>query len=107
MQQHDLTLQGRSGRATCAPAQFGELAACLERAQFGDPDAMFELGLIFSTGDGVAPNYVIAHKWFNLSSAAGHAEARVMRAELAATMSGAEISEVQSQARAWYVRRAH
>lgn len=107
MRQHNIARQDQPNRAVFASPQLGEVEACLERAQLGDPDAMFELALIFSTGEGAVPDYVTAHKWFNLAAAAGQAEARIMRTELAATMSGAEIAEAQSQARAWQVRRAH
>lgn len=83
------------------------LAACLRRADNGDPDAMRELGLIFATGDGMAPDYVAAHKWFNLAAMSGNREARGMRTELADDMSAAEIAEAQQQARQWQLARAH
>ena len=34
-------------------------------AQTGAPDALFELGMLYATGRDVAPDLVVAHKWFN------------------------------------------
>ena len=77
------------------------------KAEAGEPDALFNLGLIYSTGDGVALDYVAAHKWMSLAAMAGSSEARTVRAELAQDMSAAELSEAQRQAREWQRTHAH
>lgn len=71
-------------------------------AAAGDVQALFELGVIFSTGgDGMDVDMVAAHKWFNLAAAQGHEEAAYCRAEISDEMSAREISIAQKEARAW------
>lgn len=70
-------------------------------AQSGTPDALFELGMIYSTGRDVDQDLVIAHKWFNLSALRGNDAAREYRMELAREMNKYQISDAQKQAREW------
>jgi TPR repeat protein len=77
----------------------------------GDGDALYDLGVAFSTGAcGTAVDYIEAHKWFNLAALNGNGRAQESRAEVADYMSAREIAEAQRQARAWLsatvVRRA-
>jgi len=64
-------------------------------------DAMYSLGILYSTGDGVPLDYIQAHKWFNLAAMMGNGDARDWRGQLAAEMSQLEIADAQKQARAW------
>ncbi len=64
-------------------------------------DAMYSLGIMYSTGDGVPMDYVEAHKWFNLSAMLGNADARGWRGQLAEEMRQTDIAEAQRQARSW------
>lgn len=75
-------------------------------AQGGQPDALFELGLIYSTGRDGTVDMIEAHKWFNLAAAAGHAEASLCRADISEEMTGREIAEAQRRARQWLVTAA-
>lgn len=70
-------------------------------ANHGAPEAQFHLGLIYSTGQGVDQDYVIARKWFNLAALQGSAEARRFRGEIAIDMTPQEIARAQRQAREW------
>jgi hypothetical protein len=70
-----------------------------------DADALFVLGMRYSTGRGVEQDLVNAHKWFNLSAMMGHEAALSSRGELAAEMTSAQIAEAQRQARDWLWRR--
>ena len=70
-------------------------------AESGAPEAQFRLGLMYSSGHQVAPNLVLAHKWFNLAAAAGYEAAREYRGAVAATMSEAEVATAQRLAREW------
>ncbi|MBA4208363.1 MAG: hypothetical protein C0454_02420 [Parvibaculum sp.] len=70
-------------------------------AEGGREDALYNLGLMYSTGHGVEADLVTAHKWFNLAAMKGSIAARSCRAELAAEMTAAEIAEAQRQAREW------
>jgi len=65
------------------------------------PDAMFELGMMYSSGHSVPVDLVIAHKWFNIAAMKGHAEAARLRREIAAEMLDAQIGQAQRAARDW------
>jgi len=71
----------------------------------GTPDALFELGLIYSAGRDVEPDLVSAHKWFNLAAMRGNEEAKRYRMEIAGEMTRDQIAEAQRQAREWLARR--
>ncbi len=73
----------------------------LSAARSGDPQAYYELGLMFSTGEGVELDLVEAHKWFNLAVIKGIESAKIYRAELASEMSTEDISAAQKSAREW------
>lgn len=78
------------------------LRSRLADAEAGNVDALFELGVVYSTGrGGVAVDLVEAHKWFNLSALSGCIRGQECRAEIALEMSAREIAEAQRQARAW------
>ena len=84
----------------------------LADANAGDVDALFDLGLTYSTGrGGVSVDLIEAHKWFNLAALSGSERGQECRAEIAMEMTAREIAEAQRQARAWlaesgYQRRA-
>lgn len=70
-------------------------------AQTGAHDALFELGLMYSTGRDVDADLVTAHKWFNLAALRGNSAALGYRKELAQEMSEYDVAEAQRQAREW------
>ena len=77
----------------------------------GDVEALYELGVAYSTGThGTQVDLIEAHKWFNLAALNGSAQAQACRAEIADEMTAREIAEAQRQARAWLsetnIRRA-
>lgn len=68
----------------------------------GDTQALFELGVIYSTGsENVAVDLVEAHKWFNLAAVHGSEAAHACRADISDEMSAREIAAAQRDARAW------
>jgi hypothetical protein len=74
----------------------------LRDAARGDANALFDLGVIYSTGTGGVPvDLIEAHKWFNLAAVSGLQPAQAARAEISEDMSAREIAEAQRQARAW------
>lgn len=78
------------------------LRSRLRDAETGDVDALFELGVSYSTGRGGAPvDLIEAHKWFNLASLSGCTRGQECRAEIALEMTAREIADAQRQARAW------
>lgn len=78
------------------------LRSRLADAERGDVEALFDLGVTFSTGrGGTGVDLIEAHKWFNLAALSGSTRGQLCRAEIAAEMSAREIAEAQRQARAW------
>ena len=71
-------------------------------AAMGDVQALYELGVAYSTGTaGVEIDFVEAHKWFNLAALNGNLAAQLCRADIAEDMTAREIAEAQRGARAW------
>ena len=77
----------------------------LAAADGGQVEAIYDLGLLYSTGQGVGLDLVEAHKWFNLAAMRGLQRAVVDRSDLAREMSTGEIADAQRQAREW--QKAH
>ena len=78
------------------------VATCLAAAANGDSNALFDLGVAYSTGShGVACDMIEAHKWFNLAAVGGHEEAAHCRADISDEMTAREIAEAQRRAREW------
>jgi TPR repeat protein len=74
----------------------------LADAARGDADALYELGVAYSTGThGLDVDLIEAHKWFNLAALNGSRRGQESRAEIAEEMTAREIAEAQRQARAW------
>jgi hypothetical protein len=90
-----------------AVIDFDLLADMEGDAKAGKADALYQLGLCYSTGQGVELDLVRAHQYFNLAAMKGVAEARLWRAELAEQMSPNEIAEAQRLARLWLQETAH
>ncbi len=74
----------------------------MSAAAQGDTNALFELGITYSSGaGGIDVDLIQAHKWFNLAALQGNERAQECRAEIADDMTAREIAEAQRQARAW------
>ena len=70
-------------------------------AKQGRADALYNLGLAYSTGQGVSVDYVAAHKWFNLAAMKGSEIAKSWRAQISREMNSNQIAEAQKLAREW------
>ncbi len=70
-------------------------------ARDGRADALYNLGLAYSTGQGVGVDMIAAHKWFNLAAVRGVEAAKSWRNQLAADMAPSQIAEAQRLAREW------
>lgn len=78
-----------------------------QAADRGNPEACFELGLHYAYGaTETGPDYIEAHKWFNIAAMSGDIRAQQCRAELAAEMTPQEVAEAQRAARAWITQNA-
>ena len=74
----------------------------LADAARGDGEALFDLGICYSTGtSGVDVDLVEAHKFFNLAAIAGLETAKTCRTDIAEDMTAREIATAQAAARAW------
>ena len=73
----------------------------------GSIDALYDLGVAFSTGShGVVCDMIEAHKWFNIAASKGHEEAAWCRADVSDEMTAREIAEAQRRARQWLAEGA-
>ncbi len=101
---------GAAQPATIATgAQSLVIAQCLAAAAAGETIALYDLGVIYSTGShGAEYDLIEAHKWFNLAASHGHEEAAWCRADISDEMTAREIAEAQRRARDWLLaeRRA-
>ena len=71
-------------------------------AERGNVDALYELGVSYSTGrGGTEVDLIEAHKWFNLAALNGCTRGQHCRAEISVEMTAREIAEAQRAARAW------
>jgi TPR repeat protein len=78
------------------------LRSRMAEAESGSVEALYELGVTFSTGrGGIAVDLIEAHKWFNLAALSGDTRSQACRAEISIEMTAREIAEAQRQARAW------
>lgn len=76
-------------------------------AAMGNVQALYELGVVYSTGsEGIGVDLIEAHKWFNLAALSGSREAQQCRADIAEEMTAREIAEAQRGARAWLASTA-
>ncbi len=78
------------------------LRSRLADAERGKVEALYDLGVSYSTGGGgIDVDLIEAHKWFNLAALSGDTRAQACRAEISVEMTAREIAEAQKQARAW------
>jgi hypothetical protein len=103
---HELNAK-HMGETAMAVIDFDTVVDMEGDAKAGKPQALYQLGLCYSTGQGVELDLVRAHKFFNLAAMKGVAEARLWRAELAQQMSSNDIAEAQRLARLWLQETAH
>ena len=71
------------------------------QAESGTKEALYDLGLLYSIGQGVDQDNIEAHKWFNLAAIRGMKSAQIDRAEVAGDMTHNDISTAQRMAREW------
>lgn len=76
-------------------------APCARLSAESRHEDLCQMGLVYSTGLGVAEDLVAAHKWFNLAALKGNEDAKSYRKDLADMMSSEEVSEAQKAAREW------
>lgn len=96
------SIQGGAGIIIQGEAAAALVAECLAAFTQGSLDALYDLGVAFSTGShGVHADLIEAHKWFNIAASKGHDEAAWCRADVSDEMTAREIAEAQRRAREW------
>lgn len=78
-----------------------DLATAMPVEASANPDVLFDLGILYSSGRTGCVDLVAAHKWFNLAALKGRVDAIALRKEISEQMSSDEISLAQREARAW------
>ena len=95
-------IDGGNGRIEQSDEALAAIAECLGNYENGSVDALYDLGVAFSTGShGCTTDMVEAHKWFNIAASKGHEEAAWCRADVSDEMTAREIAEAQRRARQW------
>ena len=95
-------IEGGAGRIEQGAAANSLIARSLEAYANGNIDALYALGVAFSTGShGCNCDMIEAHKWFNIAASKGHEEAAWCRADVSDEMTAREIAEAQRRAREW------
>ena len=95
-------IEGGYGKIIQSEQADALIASCLGRYEQGNLDALYDLGVAFSTGShGTVCDMIEAHKWFNLAALNGSEEGMMCRAEIAYDMTAREIADAQREARAW------
>ena len=89
--------------AVGAQAQTPEVDALRARAEQGDAEAQYKLGVRYAEGRGVVQDYVQAHIWLNVAASRQIGEERKVSADardaLARLMTPAQLAEAQRLAR--------
>ena len=98
------SIDGGRGQIIQSDQAHALIASCLARYERGNIDALYDLGVAFSTGShGLAYDMIEAHKWLNIAASKGHVEANWSRADVADEMTAREIAEAQRRAREWLI----
>jgi TPR repeat protein len=63
-----------------------------DAAQQNNPEAQYQLGLLFARGDGVAQNYPAAHEWLLRAAMEGHPKAQYYLGQMYSQGDGVEVN---------------
>jgi len=72
-----------------------------DMASTGNPETLFELGLVYATGRDGELDMIAAHKWLNIAAFRGLETAKARREEIAMSMTRDQIAQAQRDAREW------
>ncbi|WND02449.1 SEL1-like repeat protein [Temperatibacter marinus] len=73
----------------------------LSAARQGQKTALYDLGLLYSAGQGVEKNNIEAYKFFNLAARRGLKRAKVDLHDVSKIMKGTEIKEAKQKCKDW------
>lgn len=95
-------IEGGAGRIEQDDEALVTIKEYMREYENGSLDALYDLGVVFSTGShGCCADMIEAHKWFNIAASKGHEEAAWCRADVSDEMTAREIAEAQRRAREW------
>ena len=95
-------IEGGAGRIEQGDTALVTINEYMREYESGSLDALYDLGVAFSTGShGCTADMIEAHKWFNIAASKGHEEASWCRADVSDEMTAREIAEAQRRARQW------
>ena len=78
-----------------------EFSSLLAKAEKGDADAQYRLGVMYFNGEGVPKNDAEAYFWWNLAAAQGNENAKTNRDIVEKKMTREQIAEAQRRSAAW------
>ena len=76
----------------------GEIPSVISKAEQGDADAQYNLGLMYGRGVGVPKNYIKSYLWWSLLSAQGYEHAKHNIDILTKKMTPEQIAQAQKEA---------
>ena len=79
-----------------------QVDALIKKANKGDVEAQYSLGLIYREGRNVQVDYVAAYMWLNIARAHGDAKSRDDLKTLTALMNNQQIAQGQKLASLWW-----
>ena len=85
-------------------ADLADLAETRKKAEQGDADAQFNLGLMYDSGNGVPKDLVQAHMWWNIAGAKRHENANKNLADVEKEMTPEQKAEATKLARELFER---
>lgn len=104
MAEYNLGVATRMLRESPAEELAEKFRKAAGKARAGDPEAMTEVGMMYSNGEGVEPNAAETIRWWRKAADAGHAEA--MRCLGVSYQDGKGVEQDTGKAIQWYRRAA-
>ena len=71
----------------------------------GHVESQYQIALLFERGLGVRQDLVVAHMWYNLAAAKGHAKSREFRDKIALKLNNDELAEAEGLAVDWWTSK--
>ena len=95
-------IEGGYGKIIQSEEADALIAACLGRYEQGNLDALYDLGVAFSTGShGTVCDMIEAHKWFNIAGVNGNATGKKNADIIEKKMQPGQIISAIGLAREW------
>ena len=80
----------------------GEISSIISKAEQGDAEAQYNLGVMSVKGEGILQDYIKGYAWYNLTASRGHENAKKNRDIILKKMPPSQIKEGQKLFRELY-----